>query len=125
VFENRVLKRIFAPKREEVVGGWRRLHNEELHNLYTSPNTSGGIKSKRMIWAGHVERMGEMRDAYRILVGKPEGKSSLGRPRHRRKINIRMNRREVGWEGAYWIHVALERDLWGAVVNTVMNLRFP
>jgi hypothetical protein len=80
VFENRVLRRIFGPKREEVTGEWRKLHNEELHNLYSSPNIIRMIKSRRMRWAGQVARMGEKRNAYRILVGKPEGRRPLGRP---------------------------------------------
>jgi len=80
VFENRVLRRIFGPKREEVTGEWRKLHNEELNNLYSSPNIVGVIKSRRMGWAGHVARMGEGRDVYRVLVRKPEGRRPLGRP---------------------------------------------
>jgi hypothetical protein len=81
VFENRVLRRIFGPKRDEVTGYWRKLHNEELHNFYSLPNRM--MKSRRMRWAGHVVRMGEKRDAYRILMGKPEGKRPLERPRRR------------------------------------------
>jgi hypothetical protein len=83
VFENRVLRRIFGPKRDEVTGGWRKLHNEELRDLYTSPSIIRIIKSRRMRWAGHVERMGEKRNAYRVLVGNTEGKRPLGRPRQR------------------------------------------
>jgi hypothetical protein len=83
VFENRVLRRIFGPKREEVAGDWRRLHNEELHNLHASPNVIRVIKSKRMSWTGHVARMEEMRNAFKILIGKSEGKRPLGRPRRR------------------------------------------
>jgi hypothetical protein len=83
VFENRVLRRIFGPKRGEETGGWRKLYNEELYNLYSSPSIIRMIKSRRMRWAGHVARMGEKRNAYRILVGKPEGKRLLGRPRRR------------------------------------------
>jgi hypothetical protein len=83
VFENRVLWRVFYLKRNEVTGGWRKLHNEELHILYSSPNIIRMIKSRRMRWTGRVARMGEKRNAYRILVGKPEGKRSLGRPRRR------------------------------------------
>jgi hypothetical protein len=78
-----VLRRIFGPKRDEVTGDWRKLHNEELHNLYSSPNILRMIKSRRMRWAGHVARMGETRNAYGRLVGKPEGNRSPGRPRHR------------------------------------------
>jgi hypothetical protein len=82
VFENRVLRRIFGPKRDEVTGEWRKLHNEELHDLYSLPSIIRIIKSKKMRWAGHVARMGEWRNAYRLLVGKPNGKRPLGRPRH-------------------------------------------
>jgi hypothetical protein len=90
VFENRVLRRIFGPKRDEVTGGWRKLHNEELHNLYSSPSIIIIIKSRRMRLSGHVARIGEKRNAYRILVGKPEGKRPLGRPRRKWVDNIKM-----------------------------------
>jgi hypothetical protein len=83
VFENRVLRRIFGPKRDEVTGEWRKLHNEELRHLYSLPSIIIIIKSRRMKWAGHVARRGEKRNAYRLLVGKPEGKRPLGRPRCR------------------------------------------
>jgi hypothetical protein len=83
VFENRVIRRIFGPKRDEVTGEWRMLHNEELHILYSSPNIIRLIKSRRMRWAGHVACMGEGRNVYKVLMGKPEGKSPLGRPRCR------------------------------------------
>jgi len=82
-FENMVLRRIFGQRRDEVTGEWRRLHNEELSDLYSSPSIVRVTKSRRMRWAGHVARMGEERGAYRVLVGKPEGKRPLGRPRHR------------------------------------------
>jgi hypothetical protein len=95
VFENRVLRGVFGPKREEVAGGWRRLHNEELHNLYVSQNIIKVIKSRRMRWAGHVACMGEMRNTYNILVGKREGKRSLARPGSRRESNVRMYIREI------------------------------
>jgi hypothetical protein len=95
VFENRVLRRIFGSKRDEVTGDWRKLHNEELHNLYSSPNIIRLIKPKRMRWAGHVTRMGETRNAYRLLVGKPEGT----RPRRRWVDSIKMDLREIGWDG--------------------------
>jgi len=91
VFENVVLRRIFGPRRDEVTGEWRILHNEELNDLYSSPNNVWLIKSRRMRWAGHVARMGEERVAYKILVGKPEGKRPLGRPRPRWVDNIRMD----------------------------------
>jgi hypothetical protein len=83
VFENRVLRRIFGPKRDEVTGEWRKLHSEELHHLYSSPDIIRQVKSRRMGWAGHVARMGEERKVYKVLVGKPEGKRALGRPRRR------------------------------------------
>jgi hypothetical protein len=99
VFENKVLRRILGPKRDEVTGGWRELHNEELHDLYSSPSISRIIKLRRMRWAGHVARMGEKRSAYRLLVVKPEGKRPLGRPRCRWVYNIRMDLLEIGWGG--------------------------
>jgi hypothetical protein len=95
VFEKRVLRRMFGPRRNEVTGDWRKLHNEELHNLYSSLNISRLIKSRRMRWAGHVARVGETRNAYRILVRKPEGKRPLGRPRRRWVDNIKMDLTEI------------------------------
>jgi len=95
MFEKRVLRRIFRPEREEVKGEWRKLHNEELNDLCSSPNIVRVIKSRRMRWAGHVARMGERRGIYRVLVGKPEGKRSLERPRHRWENNIKMDLQEV------------------------------
>jgi hypothetical protein len=99
VFENRVLRRIFGLKRDHVTGYWRKLHNDELHNLYSSPNIIRMIKSRRIRWTGHVARMGETRNAYRILVGKPEGKRPVGRPRRRWVDDIKMDLREIGWCG--------------------------
>jgi hypothetical protein len=96
VFENRVLRRIFGPKRDGVTGGWRKLHNEELHNLYSSPSIIRIINSRRMRWAGQVARMGEKGNVYRLLVGKPEGRRPLGRPRRRWKNNIKMDLLEIG-----------------------------
>jgi hypothetical protein len=121
----RVLRRIFGLKRDEVTGGWRKLHNEEPHNLYTSPSIIRMIKSRRMRWAGHVARMGENRNAYSILVGKPEGKGPLGRPRRRWVYNIKMDLKEIGWDGMDWIDLAWDRNLWRALVNTVMNIQVP
>jgi hypothetical protein len=95
VFENSVLRRIFGPRRDKVMGEWRRLHNEELNDLYCSPNTVRVINSRKMRWAGHVARMGEERGVYRVLVGKPEGKKPMGRPR-RRWVDNRMDLQEVG-----------------------------
>jgi hypothetical protein len=110
MFENRVLRRIFGPKRDEVTGEWRKLHNEELRNLYSSPSIIRIIKSRRMRWAGHIARMGEKRNAYRLLVGKPEGKRPLGRPRHRWVDNIRMDLGEVEWSDVDWIGLAQDRS---------------
>jgi hypothetical protein len=103
---------------------WRRLHNEELNDLYSSPNIIRVIKSRRMRWAGHVARMRRKRGAYRILVGRPEGRRPLERPRHRREDNIKMDLEDVRW-GMDWIELAQDRDRWQALVNAVMNLRVP
>jgi hypothetical protein len=97
------VRRILGPKRDEGTGDWRKLYNDELHNLYSSPNIIRMMKSRRMRWAEHVARMGEKRNAYRILVGKPEGKTPLGRPRHRWVDNIKIDLREIGWDGIHWI----------------------
>jgi hypothetical protein len=107
VFENRVLRRIFGPKRDEVMGAWRKLHRKELHDLYSSPSIIRIIKSRRMRWAGHVARIGEKRNACRLLVGKPEGKRPLGRPRRWWVANIRMDLGEVGWGDVDWIDLVL------------------
>jgi hypothetical protein len=123
VFENRVL-RIFGPEREED-GSWRKLHNDELHNLHSSPNIVWVMKSRRVRWAGHVARMGEGRAVYRVLVGRPENKRPLGRPRRRWEDNIKMDLREIGIDGANWIQLAQDRVQWRASVNTIMNLRVP
>jgi hypothetical protein len=125
VFENKVLRRIFGPKMDEVTGGWRKLHNEELPDLYSSPNILRIIKSRRVRWEGHVARMGEKINAYRLLVGKPEGKRTLGRPRLRWVDSIKMDLLEIGWGGVDWIGLAQDRDKWRALVNMVMNLRVP
>jgi hypothetical protein len=105
-----VLRRIFGPKRDEVTGEWRKLHNEALHNLYSSPNIIRMIKSRRMRWVGHVVRMGEKRNAYTILVGKPEGRRPLGRPRRRWVDNIKIDLREMGWDIVDWVDLAQDRD---------------
>jgi hypothetical protein len=125
VFENRVLRRIFGPKRDEVMRVWRKLHNEELHNLYTPPSIIRMIKSRRMRLARHVARMEAKRNACRILVGKPEGKRPLVRPRHRWVDNIEMDLREIGWGGMDWIDLAQVRDQWRALENRVVNLWVP
>jgi hypothetical protein len=122
-FESRVLK-IFGPKREED-GSWRKLHNDELHSLYSSPNIVRMIKSRRMRWAGPVASMGEGRGAYRVLVGRLEGRRPLGRRRHRWEDNIKMNLREMGIDGAICSRLTQDRVQWRAFVSTVMNLRVP
>jgi hypothetical protein len=124
-FENSVLTKIFGLKRDEVTGGWRKLHNEELHGLYSSPGIVRVIKARRMRWAGHVARMGEVRGAYNILVGRPEGRRPLGRPKRRWKDNIKIDLREIGFGDVDWIHLPRDRNTWRALVNTVMNLRVP
>jgi hypothetical protein len=124
VFENRVLRRVFGPKRDEVTGESRKLHNEELNDMYSSPNIVRVVKSRRMRWAGHVARMGEERGVHRVLVGKPEGKRPLGRPRRRWEDNIKMDV-EVGGGRGNWMELAQDRDRWRALVSTVKNLRVP
>jgi len=103
VFENRVLRRVFGPKRDELTGEWRKLHYEELSDLYSLPSIVQVVKSRRMRWAGHVVRMGQGRGVYRVLVGKPEGKRPMGRPRHRWKDNIKIFRKWEGVVGTGWI----------------------
>ena len=123
VFENRVLRRIFGPKKDEVTGEWRKLHYEDLSDLYCSPNIILMIKLRRMGWLRHVACMGKRRGAYRVLVGKPEVQRPLGRCRHRWEDNIKMDLQEVGWVGMDWNDLAENRDMWWAVVSVVMNLR--
>jgi hypothetical protein len=116
--------RIFGPRREED-GSWRKLHNGELQSLYSSPNIVRVIKSRRMRWAGHVARMGEGRGVYRVLIGRPEGKRPLGRPKRRWADTTKMDLREIGIDRANWIRLDQDRVQWRAFVNTVMNLRVP
>jgi hypothetical protein len=123
VFENRVLRRILGPKRDEVTGQWRKLHNEELHNLYLSTDIIRHVKSRRMRWAGHVARMGEERKVNKVLVGKPEERRPLGRPRRRWDDGVRMDLMSIGVGVVDWIRLAQDRDRWRAVVRAVMNLR--
>jgi hypothetical protein len=120
-----VLRRIFGPKKDEVIGGWRKLHNEELHNLYSSPSIIRMAKSRMMRWARHVACMGEKKKAYRIFVGKPEGNKPLGKQRHRWEDNTKMYLREVGLGAMDWIDLAQDRDQWRALVNTIVDLRVP
>jgi hypothetical protein len=123
-FENRVLRRIFGLKRDEVTGQWRKRHNEKLRDLYSSPNFVQEIKSRRRGWAGYVARMGRG-DVYRISVGKIEGNRPLGRPRRRWEDNIKMDLQEVGCVSVDWMGLVQDRDMWWALVNAVMNLRVP
>jgi hypothetical protein len=119
------LRRIFGPKRDEVTGKWRKLHNEELNDLYCSPTIVRVIKSRRMRWAGHVARMEKGSGVYMVLVGNSEGKRPLGRPRRRWENNIKVDLQEVVCGSVDWIDLAQDRDRWRALVNAVMNLRFP
>ena len=125
VFENMVLRRVFGLKRGEVTGKWRKLHNEELNDLYSLPNIVRVVKSRRMRWAGHVARMGNVRVVHRVLVGKPERKRPLGRPRRRWEDNIKMDLQEVGGGRGDWMELAQDRDRWRAFVSTVRDFRVP
>ena len=125
VFENVVLRRILGLRRDEVMGKWRRLHNEEINDLYSSPNNVRVIKSRRMIWARHVTRMSEERGVYMFLVGKPERRRPLGRPRLRWVDNIRMDLQEVGCGYMDWIGLVHDRERWRTLVIAVMILRVP
>jgi hypothetical protein len=125
VFENRVLRRIFRLKRDEVTGECGRLHNEELNDLYSSSNNIWVIKSRRMRWVGHVACRGERNGVYRVLVGKPQAKRSLGKPRHGWEDIIKTYIQEVGWGGLDWTDLAQDRDRWRALVYAIMNLQVP
>jgi hypothetical protein len=125
VFRNRVLRRVFGPKRDELTGEWKKLHNEELSDLYFLPNIVRVVKSRRMRWAGHVARVGEGRGVYRVLVGKPERKRPSGGPRRKWEDNIKMDLHEVGGEYGDWMELAQDTDRRRALVSTVMNFRVP
>ena len=119
VFQNTVLRRIFGLNKDEVTREWRKLNNEELNDLYSSPNIVRVIKSRIIRWAGHVACMGERRGVYRVLEGKPEGNRPLGKPRRRWDHNIKMDLQEVGRGGMDWIELAQNRDRWRAHLNDV------
>jgi hypothetical protein len=125
VFENRVLRRIFGPKRDEVTEGWRKLSNEELRDLYSSPSIIRMIKSSSMRLAGLVARMGEKRNAYVLFMGKSETKRPLGRPRRKWEDNIKMDLQETERGNVDWIGLGQHKDRWRALVNVIMNLRVP
>ena len=118
MYENKVLRKISGAKRDEITGEWRKLHNDELHTLYSSPNTIRNLKSRRLRWAEDVARMEQYRNPYRVLVGKLEGKRPLGRPKRRWEDNIKMDLREVGCDPGDCIDLAEDRDQWA-----VMDLR--
>jgi hypothetical protein len=125
VFENRVLRGIFGPKWDELEGEWKKLYNEELNDLYSSPNVIWVINLGRMRLAGHVARTDEGSGVYRVLVGKLEGKRPCGRPRHRWEDNINTDLQEVEWRDVEWIDLAQDTDSWLEIVHAVMNLRVP
>jgi hypothetical protein len=121
VFKNRVLRIMFGPRRDEVTREWRKLHNEELNDLYSSPNTVRVIKSRRMRWAGHVERVGREEAYIEFWWGNMRERDPLERHRRKWEDNIEMDLREVGGGGMDWIDLALDRDRWRALVNAVMK----
>jgi hypothetical protein len=125
VFKNRVLRRVFEPRRDEVIGEWRKLHNDELNDQYSLPNIVRVVKSRRMGWARHVARMWEERGVHRVLVGKPEGKRRLGRPRRRWEDNIKVDVQGVGGGCGVWKELAQDKEGRRALVSTVKNLRVP
>jgi hypothetical protein len=120
VFENRLLRRRFGPKKDEVTGEWRKLHNEELHNLYSSPDIISQVKANEV--PGHVAHMGEARKMYKVLVGRPEGRRPLQSPRRRWEDGIRIYLQKIGLGDVDWIRLAQDWDWWGAVASAVMNL---
>ena len=124
MIEKKILRKIFGAKRDEFTRYWRKLHNAQIHTLYSSPNIIRNLKSRRLRWAALEARMNCSRNAYRILMGKLEGKRPLGRPRRRLEDNIKMDLREVGCDPGEWIDLAEDRDQWRAYVRAVMNYVF-
>ena len=125
MLENKVIRKKFGAKKDEITGQSKKLHNAELHVLYSSPNIIRSLKSRRLRWAEHVTRMEQSRNACRVLVGKPGEKRSLGRPRRRWEDIIEMDLREVGCDPGEWIDLAEDRNEWRAYVRAVMNIRVP
>ena len=126
VFENKVLRKIFEAKKDELTGEWTKLHNSELHALYSSPNIIRNLKSRRLIWTGKVAYIEQSRNAYRVSVGKPEGKRPLGRPRCRWEDNIEMDLRKMGCDAGDWVHLAEDGwDQWRDYVRALLNLQAP
>jgi hypothetical protein len=125
VFENRALRRIFGPKRDEVTGQWRKLHSEEFNEMYCSPSNVRVIKSRKIRWVENVARMRDRQGVYRILVGKRDGERPLGRSRRRLEDNIELDLQEMGCGGINWIELAQDGDRWRALLNGVMNIRVP
>jgi hypothetical protein len=125
MFENRVLRRMYGPKKDEVTRECRQLHNEELNDLYSLPNIVWVMKLRRMRWAGHVAHMGERGGVCRVLVEKPEDTEKLGKHRCRWEDNIKMDLQEVGWRGMDWVDLAQERDRCWALVNVIVNIQVP
>ena len=125
LFEKKVLRKVFGTKRDKITGEWRKLHKAELHALCSLPDINRNLKSRQLRWAGHVACVKLSRNAYKVLVGKPEGKRPLGRARHRWKDNINIDLREVGCDAGDWVNLAHDRVQWRAYVRTLMNLRVP
>ena len=125
MFENKVLRKIFGAKRYEITGQWRKLRNAELHSLYSSPNIIRSLKSRRLRWAGHVARMEHSRNGYRVLAGRSDGKSPLGRLRYGWEDSIKMDMREAGCDAGDWIDLTQDREQWRVLCKRVMKLWVP
>ena len=125
MLDNKVLRKISGAKRYKIIGKWRKLQNAELHALYSLPDIISSLKLRLMRWTVHLACVELSRNAYRILVGKPEGKRPLLRLRHRWEDNIKMNLRDMGCDTEDWLDLAEDRDQWRAYVRAVMNLRVP